>query len=1070
MRLLSTLLTLGTVALGLTAAPAFAQAPANDRCSAAQSVTPNGVAVSGTTVNANDDVLGLMGCQTGQTDHPDVWYTVTATGKRLTYTLTPNAATPNAPLELLVMEGACSSVLALRIADCNNGQITGEIGVNVGQTYRIVVASDGAANAAAFTLALTSTTPAIAGAQDCNLAEIIDIRTPTFQLPSTGGFGIVANEVTTSNSCFGSITGQNTVERQSKWFKFVAGSTGRLLFNIAPARGSDDYDWAVWDITSDPNGCTTKGNALACNWSGATGGTGLSLCPSQEPGYTSTAPYANTTTGQTGANAPITIQAGRVYALLVDNYTTSNLGFTLTFGGACAPPAGTPVALPALDATFRTTRQAGACNVVTLQRTAPLNPGAPPIAYRWNFGDGSPISTDVTPTHTYPLGGASVYVVTLEITDIFNSKYTKADTINLAPPVVQIAANGNTALCAGQSVSFTASGASTYVWSPATGLNTTTGATVTASPTQTTTYTITGTRAANGCTSTNTVTVTVAPPFGTRVFTTDPTTICAGQVATLRARAGVAPGATFLWSPAVGLSSTTDSVVTAAPTQTTTYTVTATRNGCTSVATQTITVAPPVTARVASTGATTFCAGNQVELRARPNAGTGPVTFLWSPAAGLSSATDSVVTASPTTTTTYTVTITRGPCSATATQIVTVDAPITARIVPDGPTTLCSGTPLVLRATGGTDYEWSPALGLSSTTGDSVVATPTVTTLYRLRATTGTCQAVDSVQVTITRPLALTAVVAAPTICAGGSTTLTASGGAGGRTIYQWSPATGLSSATDSVVTATPTQTTTYTVTATRGTCIGTQTVTVAVTALPTPAVTADQPTVCAGGTTTLRATGARYYTWAPLTGLTFTAADSSVATVSPTATTTYTLTGRNGQCPATATVTVTAVAAQQATGTIVSPVGVTPHTTAFTSTLAGATGYTWDFGDGTTSTDANPSHTYTRAGDYEVTLIATYGAVNCTTAAARIGTVSVSGVAYNIMTPNGDGLNDVLAVPVSGKAINVKVFNRWGRPVFEQQNYQQNWQGGDLPSGTYYYFVEDAAGKTWKGWVELVR
>lgn len=62
-------------------------------------------------------------------------------------------------------------------------------------------------------------------------------------------------------------------------------------------------------------------------------------------------------------------------------------------------------------------------------------------------------------------------------------------------------------ICSGASTTLTASGASTYSWTPATGLGASTGASVTANPTATTTYTVTGT--ANGCTATKDVTVTV---------------------------------------------------------------------------------------------------------------------------------------------------------------------------------------------------------------------------------------------------------------------------------------------------------------------------------------------------------------------------------------------------------------------------------------------------------------------------------------------------------------------------------------------------------------------------------
>jgi len=68
----------------------------------------------------------------------------------------------------------------------------------------------------------------------------------------------------------------------------------------------------------------------------------------------------------------------------------------------------------------------------------------------------------------------------------------------------------NSKICAGMSVPLNVAGNATYTWSPASGLNTTTGNTVIATPNSTTTYTVTGTSAA-GCTGTGTVTITVLP-------------------------------------------------------------------------------------------------------------------------------------------------------------------------------------------------------------------------------------------------------------------------------------------------------------------------------------------------------------------------------------------------------------------------------------------------------------------------------------------------------------------------------------------------------------------------------
>lgn len=60
-----------------------------------------------------------------------------------------------------------------------------------------------------------------------------------------------------------------------------------------------------------------------------------------------------------------------------------------------------------------------------------------------------------------------------------------------------------------------------------------------------------------------------------------------------------------------------------------------------------------------------------------------------------------------------------------------------------------------------------------------------------------------------------------------------------------------------------------------------------------------------------------------------------------------------------------------------------------FTNSSSGATQYSWDFGDGTTSASANPDHTYTAMGNYTVTLTAT-NANNCGTSFQKINYISI--------------------------------------------------------------------------------
>ncbi len=74
-----------------------------------------------------------------------------------------------------------------------------------------------------------------------------------------------------------------------------------------------------------------------------------------------------------------------------------------------------------------------------------------------------------------------------------------------------------------------------------------------------------------------------------------------------------------------------------------------------------------------------------------------------------------------------------------------------------------------------------------------------------------------------------------------------------------------------------------------------------------------------------------------------------------------------------------------------------------------------------------------------------------------------------NIFTPNGDGVNEVFFIRNMPDATEVIVSNRWGKQVYKSSNYQNDWDGGDIEDGVYYYRIK-AAGQSYSGWVELLR
>jgi serine protease len=129
----------------------------------------------------------------------------------------------------------------------------------------------------------------------------------------------------------------------------------------------------------------------------------------------------------------------------------------------------------------------------------------------WWFQGGSPlISNNLVQSVNYNTAGnyeAILYVIGGGCSQ-FDSAFVNI-TVN-ANPTISINATATT-LCSGNSATLTASGANSYIWTPPTGLNVTTGPVVITTPTASTLYNVMGT-AANGCTNNSTIQIMVQPP------------------------------------------------------------------------------------------------------------------------------------------------------------------------------------------------------------------------------------------------------------------------------------------------------------------------------------------------------------------------------------------------------------------------------------------------------------------------------------------------------------------------------------------------------------------------------
>jgi len=139
---------------------------------------------------------------------------------------------------------------------------------------------------------------------------------------------------------------------------------------------------------------------------------------------------------------------------------------------------------------------------------------------------------------------------------------------------------------------------------------------------------------------------------------------------------------------------------------------------------------------------------------------------------------------------------------------------------------------------------------------------------------------------------------------------------------------------------------------------------------------------------------------------------------------------------------------------------GIIPLTVNFTYTGIGANSWYWNFGDGNTSTEQNPSHIFNEMGLYNVILTVNSGAPDSciSSSAIIIEAVLPSEVKIpNVFTPNRDGINDIFTVANKGlETANMKIFNRWGKLVAEWDGAQGGWDGtiNGIPAseGVYYY------------------
>ncbi len=644
-----------------------------------------------------------------------------------------------------------------------------------------------------------------------------------------------------------------------------------------------------------------------------------------------------------------------------------------------------------------------------------------------------------------------------------------------------------------------------YLWTPSAGIvGDPTQPNVSAVPQETTTYTLTATRGV--CVTTEQITVTVSEILINIDEPAEDVGICVGETVDISATA-LPANINVVWTPSAGLTPPTGTSVVAAPTEPTLYFATVETEGCVRTDSIFIDVDSLPESAVAELipQKDVYCEGEVVTFvfPVYEPADYPDIMHQWFPLNDdqFESADTlwNMVISTLETTTFYRETV-NGFCEVTdSVTIEVIEIPdLTLTIEP---TEICAGETVQLQLTSEaelTSITWeSEEAPLSCDDCENPTSTPFETTIYSASAETeeGDCP-LSAGPITVTvNPLPAINVTATPslTICPGDGAVIINAGNDADNFI--WTDANGNVVSTSNLFTASPEETTTYTISATNdaGDCgAATEQVTVFVINAPTIAVQTDADLICPGDEIDIIAVGnisPNNISWEP-TG------QSGVDTisVSPTETTTYTAT--TTECGVTVSDEITVEVSPQY---VIDSITVNPQSvfegelvtlTAFTTpaALPGAT-YVWSFNgieietQGMTITVPAPDFTADPSEEtQEVSFsVVVLDAAGCDQSAESTFEIMPSVLEMpNVFTPNNDELNDFFNPVFSGtiELLSFSIYNRWGQEVYNNETPETGWDGmyneKPAPADVYVYVVQytDVTGTevTEKGDVTLLR
>lgn len=314
--------------------------PSNDNCTGAIVLTDivswcsdNGAFTNAGATSSN---LAAASCFSG--DDREVWFTFTPIATDVTITVVGSTAlgaggTLMNP-EVALYRGNCLGTFDEEQCetDAQNNHVIGlyKGGLAVGQQYLIRVQGRNS-RSGTFKLCINNYNPPVNPGSDCFTGSVLCNKDP-FVVQSVTGAGSNPTEANDAG-CLNGFAGN--VESNSTWFTWTAAQNGTLTFNLTPLNPADDLDFVVYELPNGPRNCAGK-RVIRCMASGDF------TFPSRCMGPTGLKQGANDTEEKAGCNAfdphdnflkPLDMEAGKSYALMVNNFTSTGNGFEIEFGG-----------------------------------------------------------------------------------------------------------------------------------------------------------------------------------------------------------------------------------------------------------------------------------------------------------------------------------------------------------------------------------------------------------------------------------------------------------------------------------------------------------------------------------------------------------------------------------------------------------------------------------------------------------------------------------------------------------------------------------------------------------------